>query len=126
MICRWLARRIYDAKHLAAHPQQKVTELAFFLRVSGYADGGYAFKISHHIFYNFAFSLKRRGDKRALTTGAIAFGRRLLIAPSIVTAAALRSTNCERRWPVDPSERRRHRLRRRLRHEGRNLGQARC
>jgi hypothetical protein len=29
-------RRVYDAKHLTAHPQQKVTELTFFLRVSGY------------------------------------------------------------------------------------------
>ena len=32
--------RVYDAKHLAAHPQQKVTELTFFLRVSGYDAGG--------------------------------------------------------------------------------------
>jgi hypothetical protein len=49
-------RRVYDAKHLAAHPQQKVTELTFFLRVSGYdAGGGYVFKNPDHVVYNFAF-----------------------------------------------------------------------
>ena len=59
-------RRVYDAKHLAAHPQQKVRELTFFLRVSGFdAGGAYVFKNPHHILYNFAFSLKRRGNKRA-------------------------------------------------------------
>src|SRR5262249_25310954 len=42
-------RRVYDAKHLAAHPQQKITELTFFLRVSGYdAGGAYVFKNPHH------------------------------------------------------------------------------
>jgi hypothetical protein len=45
-------RRVYDAKHLAAHPQQKVTELTFFLRVSGYdAGGSYIFKNPDHIYY---------------------------------------------------------------------------
>jgi len=59
-------RRVYDAKHLTAHPQQKVRELTFFLRVSGFdAGGAYVFKNPHHILYNFAFSLKRRGNKRA-------------------------------------------------------------
>ena len=68
-------RRVYDAKHLAAHPQQKITELTFFLRVSGYdAGGAYVFKNPHHIFYNFAFSLKRRGNKRALATGGDCLG----------------------------------------------------
>jgi hypothetical protein len=63
-------RRVYNAKHLAAHPQQKVTELTFFLRVSGYdAGGSYVFKNPDHIYYNFAFSLKRRGNKRVLATG---------------------------------------------------------
>jgi hypothetical protein len=63
-------RRVYDAKHLAAHPQQKATELTFFLRVSGYdAGGSYVFKNPDHIYYNFAFSLKRRGNKRVLATG---------------------------------------------------------
>ena len=67
-------RRVYDAKHLAAHPQQKTTKLTFFLRVSGYdAGGGYVFKNPHHILYNFAFSLKRRG-KRALATGGDCLG----------------------------------------------------
>jgi hypothetical protein len=67
--------RVYDAKHLAAHPQQKVTELTFFLRVSGYdAGGSYIFKNPDHIFYNFAISLKRRGNKRALAIGGDCLG----------------------------------------------------
>jgi hypothetical protein len=70
-------RRVYDAKHLAAHPRQKVTELTFFLRVSGYDVGGnYVFKNPDHIFYNFALSLKRRGDKRALATGGDCLGEK--------------------------------------------------
>ncbi len=68
-------RRIYDANHLAAHPRQKVAELTFFLRVSGYdAGGNYVFKNPDHIYYNFALSLKRRGDKRALATGGDCLG----------------------------------------------------
>ena len=68
-------RRVYDAKHLVAHPQQKVTELTFFLRVSGYdAGGGYVFKNPDHIVYNFAISLKRRGNKRALAIGGDCLG----------------------------------------------------
>jgi hypothetical protein len=70
-------RRVYDAKHLAAHPQQKVRELTFFLRVSGFdAGGAYVFKNPHHILYNFAFSLKRRGNKRALATGGDCLGEK--------------------------------------------------
>jgi hypothetical protein len=69
-------RRVYDAKHLAAHPQQKITELTFFLRVSGYdAGGGYVFKNPDHIVYNFAISLKaprqqaRAANRRRLPWG---------------------------------------------------------
>ena len=70
-------RRVYDAKHLAAHPQQKVRGLTFFLRVSGFdAGGAYVFKNPHHILYNFAFSLKRRGNKRALATGGDCLGEK--------------------------------------------------
>ena len=38
------------------------------------AGGDYVFKNPHHIFYNFAFSLKRRGNKRALATGGDCLG----------------------------------------------------
>jgi len=68
-------RRVYNAKHLAAHPRQKVTKLTFFLRVTGYdAGGNFVFKNPDHIFYNFAFLLQRRGDKRALTTAGDCLG----------------------------------------------------
>ena len=70
-------RRVYTAKHLAAHPRQKVTELTFFLRVTGYDAGGkFVFKNPDHIYYNFALSLKRRGDKRALTTAGDCLGEK--------------------------------------------------
>ena len=70
-------RRVYSAKHLAAHPRQKVTRLTFSLRVTGYdAGGNFVFKNPDHIFYNFAFSLKRRGEKRALTTAGDCLGEK--------------------------------------------------
>lgn len=70
-------RIVYDAKHLAAHPQQKVTQLTFLLRVSGYDVGGnFVFKNPDHVNYSFALSLKRRGDKRALTTAGDCLGEK--------------------------------------------------
>ena len=71
--------RVYDAKLLASHPRQKVTELTFFLRVAGYdAGGAYVFKNPDHIYYNFALSLKRRGDKRTLTTSGDCLGEKTI------------------------------------------------
>lgn len=68
-------RRVYDAKHLNAHPRQTVTELTFFLRVSGNDAGGSdVFKNPDHINYNFALSLKRRGDQHALATSGDCLG----------------------------------------------------
>lgn len=70
-------RRVYNPEHLAAHPQQKVRELTFLLRVSGYdADGRYVFEHPHHVYYNFALSLKRRGDTRALATSGDCLGEK--------------------------------------------------
>ena len=72
-------RRVYGAKHLAVHPRQKVTQLIFFLRVSGYnAGGAYVFKNPDHIYYNFALSLKRHGDKRALATSGDCLGEKTI------------------------------------------------
>jgi hypothetical protein len=72
-------RRVYDAKHLVTHPRQKLTQLTFFLRVSGYDAGGpYVFKNPDHIYYNFALSLKRRGDKRTLTTSGDCLGEKTI------------------------------------------------
>lgn len=62
-------RKVYDAQHLRAHPQQKVTEMTFLLRVEGqYATGGPVLKNPDHVTYNFALSLKRRDDRRPLRT----------------------------------------------------------
>jgi hypothetical protein len=63
--------RSYDARHLAAHPKQRVTVVTFLLRVVGIDSGGdwvldpkgkYQ-KVS----YQFAMSATRRGDRRART-----------------------------------------------------------
>jgi len=68
-------QRAYDAKHLQTHPQQKVTELLFFLRVSGYdSSGNYVFDKPDHILYNFAISIRRRNDKHFLRTGGDCLG----------------------------------------------------
>jgi len=60
-------KRSYDAAHLRAHPEQKVTQMLFLLRVAGYdAKGGYVFRDPDHIAYNFAIAVKRRDDRRRL------------------------------------------------------------
>jgi hypothetical protein len=72
-------RRVYDAKHLATHPQQKVTQLTFFLRVEGYdVAGAHVIKNPAYIFYNFALSLKRRSDKRTLATSGDCLGEKTI------------------------------------------------
>jgi hypothetical protein len=68
-------QKVFDATHLQAHPEQKVTELLFFLRVSGYdAGGNYVFDKPDHIFYNFAISIRRRNDKHSLRTSGDCLG----------------------------------------------------
>ncbi len=68
-------RRIYDARHLLDHPRQKVAEVLFFLRVVGYdKQGEFVVKDPDHIAYNFAISLKRRGDRQALREGGDCLG----------------------------------------------------
>jgi hypothetical protein len=59
--------RTYDAAHLRAHPQQRISEMTFFLRVVGYdAGGGYTVRNPDRVGYQFAMAVKRRGDKQAL------------------------------------------------------------
>ncbi len=59
-------QRAYDARHLAAHPLQKITQMQFLLRAVGYdAHGDYVAKNQDHIVYEFALSLQRRGDSHA-------------------------------------------------------------
>jgi hypothetical protein len=62
-------RRVYDQAHLRGHPRQKVTELTFLLRVVGYdAQGNDARDNPDHIAFNFALSVRRRGDRKLMTT----------------------------------------------------------
>jgi hypothetical protein len=68
-------RRVYDAQHLRDHPQQKITEMVFFLRVVGYdKQGEFVAKEPDHVAYNFAIFLKRRGDRQALREGGNCLG----------------------------------------------------
>jgi hypothetical protein len=63
--------RSYDAKHLAAHPRQRVTAVTLLLRVVG-IDAGGDWVLDpkgkyDKVNYQFAMSATRRGDRRALT-----------------------------------------------------------
>jgi hypothetical protein len=59
--------RAYDAAHMKAHPQQRITAMKFLLSVAAYdpkpAD---ATKPEDLYYYTFAMSVTRRGDKRLL------------------------------------------------------------
>lgn len=61
--------RAYDAAHMKAHPQQRITAMKFLLSVAAYdpkpAD---AVKPEYLYYYTFAMSVARRGDKRLLRT----------------------------------------------------------
>lgn len=63
--------RVYDAKHLAAHPQQRVTQMTFLMRVVGIGEGGdWVLKPGEkyaRLNYQFAMSVMRRGDRKAMT-----------------------------------------------------------
>jgi hypothetical protein len=68
-------RRVYGTQHLREHPKQKIKEMLFFLRVRGYdAKGGTVLQNPDHISYNFAISMKRRGDRRPLQTSGDCLG----------------------------------------------------
>lgn len=62
-------RRLYDARHLGAHPRQTITEMVFVMRVEGMdAKGDRVLKNPDHVMYRFALELKRRDDRRPLRT----------------------------------------------------------
>jgi hypothetical protein len=64
------ARR-YDEAHLARHPQQRITRMAFLLRVSSYSTEGRtqpAARLEERVYYQFGLAVQRRGKKRTLRT----------------------------------------------------------
>lgn len=62
-------QRVYDARHLAAHPRQRITKMTFLLRVTGYdKNGDVVTRNADRVAYEFAIALQRRGDKRPLRT----------------------------------------------------------
>ncbi len=70
-------RRLYDARHLGAHPRQTITEMVFVMRVEGMdAKGDRVLKDPNHVMYRFALELKRRGDRRPLRTNGECNGDR--------------------------------------------------
>jgi hypothetical protein len=62
--------RAYDKAHLAQHPRQRVTRMAFLLRAAGYEFDKAAppARLEERVYYQFALSLKRRGERQTLTT----------------------------------------------------------
>ncbi len=62
------ARR-YDAAHLRAHPHQRITAMTFLLNVEAYDEKEVkAERPEDKVYYVFAMSVARRGDKRLLHT----------------------------------------------------------
>lgn len=65
--------RAYDAKHLREHPKQRVTQMTVFLRVAGIDDtGDWVLDPKQkygRLSYQFAMSVKRRGEKQMTTNG---------------------------------------------------------
>ena len=68
--------RTYDKAHLAQHPRQRVTQLTFLLRAANYDFDGKTqpTKLEERVYYQFALSLKRRGERTTLTTAGNCFG----------------------------------------------------
>ena len=61
--------RAYDAAHMKAHPQQRITAMKFLLSVAAYdPKAAGAAKPEDLYYYTFAMSVARRGDKRLLRT----------------------------------------------------------
>jgi hypothetical protein len=63
--------RVYDAKHLAAHPKQRVTQMTFLMRVTGISDSGdWVLDPAQkyvRLNYQFAMSVMRRGARKAMS-----------------------------------------------------------
>jgi hypothetical protein len=67
--------RSYDAKHLRAHPHQRITAMKFLLRVGAYDPKPEKAEQPFDLFYYmFAMSVARRGDKRLLHTSGDCMG----------------------------------------------------
>ncbi|HEY1474474.1 MAG TPA: hypothetical protein VGF53_10355 [Pseudolabrys sp.] len=68
------ARR-YDAAHLRAHPHQRITAMTFLLNVEAYDPVEVKDKPpEERVYYVFAMSVARRGDKRLLHTSGDCYG----------------------------------------------------
>ncbi len=62
-------RRLYDSRHLRAHPRQTIAEMVFVLHVEGTdPKGDPALKNPDHVIYRFALEVKRRDGRRPLRT----------------------------------------------------------
>jgi hypothetical protein len=68
--------RRYDAAHLRAHPKQQVTALIFIVRVVQYEDISRAKRPEDKVYFQFALSMQRRGEKRILSAAGNCFGGR--------------------------------------------------
>ncbi|HZL38781.1 MAG TPA: hypothetical protein VFC45_00670 [Pseudolabrys sp.] len=68
------ARR-YDAAYLRTHPRQRITAMTFLLNVEAYDEKEVkAERPEDKVYYVFAMSVARRGDKRLLHTSGNCYG----------------------------------------------------
>jgi hypothetical protein len=69
--------RNYDAAHLHAHPQQRITAMKFLLGVEAYPEPSKKDKPQDLYYYTFAMQVARRGDKKLLHTAGdcMTYGR---------------------------------------------------
>lgn len=66
--------RRYDAAHLRDHPKQQVTGLTLVVRVQQYEDTTKARRPEDKVYVWFAMQMRRRGEKRTLSTSGSCFG----------------------------------------------------
>lgn len=67
--------RTYDNAHLRAHPRQRITAMKFLLGVKEYDPRKANAKgLDDLVYYTFAMSVARRGDKRLLHASGDCFG----------------------------------------------------
>jgi len=69
--------RNYDAAHLRAHPQQRITSMKFLLAVEAYPEPTKKERPQDLYYYTFAMQVARRGDKKLLHTAGdcMAYGQ---------------------------------------------------
>jgi hypothetical protein len=67
--------RAYDDAHLKRHPHQRITRMAFLLRVSRYDTDKPGAKPEDRVYYQFGLAVQRRGETRILRASGNCAGK---------------------------------------------------